>query len=1217
MVYNFQEGEHQSRIASILSKYNMTVMDYPRQYEGCPILTLEMIRHFLKSSENWFSSGQQNLILMHCERGGWPVLAFLLAALMVYRKQFSCEQKTLELTYKRAPRELLQLTSPLNPLPSQLRYLQYVSRSNMGSQWPPSDRPLTLDCVILRCIPNTDGEGGCRPMFRIYGRDLMAADKTPKVLFSTPKKSKLVHYYRQVDNKLVKFDIRCHVVGDVVLECISLDGDRQRELLMFRVMFNTSFIKSYMLMLNREEIDILWNAKDLFPKDFRAEVIFSDMDVRTSAFSTGLPGVEEKGGLPMEAFAKVQEIFSNGDWLSPTTDAAHILQRIPVSNKLQEKLETASLKGLEKANFLLDDKAKEKLKSQLSEHIITSQTYLEKESTFSFNTSYENATRKKSKPQVIQEAPQKSAQRTPCPRSPSVPSTVKGKTELQELQVTPQGSEHCRTSIEPSAEASSSRRKVEIQESKVALQKPAQSMPSFKPTMDANSVRKKIEPQEENIQPLTSSSISSLSLSETHELMQHALGISLPNPPSHCTQATSEALLPFLSFPSSATENSDSIPFLAYQPLSFPPTGAKNTSQSSRPRLPSQGTQATSEARLPSLSVASSATENTYSTISSSCQIPSFPPAAAKNTSQSSRPLLTPPLPTSFSGEPSSAFVKHSLPSGPTPSCPPPPLSPYSTASNPVPVPGPPPPLPDADYSNAATCSICSLQLQTSGPPQPAPPPEPSGSVSDPTSQSSVPVPEPEPEPQPEPQPPPPPLPSLAPNGPSNESVHVPPVPPPPAPCAIGLSKPTSVNHGNTVNHGNIPSIPGPPPLMRGRSVARSGSKNQSQTRKSNLKPYHWMKLTRVNQGSIWAEAQKPEAAEFDMSELESLFAANSPTANSRSKHGKASCSPFGRKADKVQLIELRRAYNCEIMLTKVKIPLPELTSSILALDDTALDPDQLENLIKYCPTKEEIELLKGYKGDKENLGKCEQFFLELMKVPRVESKLRVFLFKMQFDSQASELRNSLGIVRNSVKLKRIMQTILSLGNVLNQGTARGSAVGFRLDSLLKLTDTRARSNKMTLMHFLCKVLEQKLPELLDFPKELVTLEAATKVQMKCLVEETQAFSKGLEKVVQELSASENDGPVSETFCKIVREFLSFAEGEVKSLTLLQSYVVKNADALAHYFGEDPARCPFEQVMSTLLSFSRMFVKAHEENCKQLELEMKKAKEAEKGKLKK
>ena len=79
------------------------------------------------------------------------------------------------------------------------------------------------------------------------------------------------------------------------------------------------------------------------------------------------------------------------------------------------------------------------------------------------------------------------------------------------------------------------------------------------------------------------------------------------------------------------------------------------------------------------------------------------------------------------------------------------------------------------------------------------------------------------------------------------------------------------------------------------------------------------------------------------------------------------------------------------------------------------------------------------------------------------------------------------------MKLKRIMQTILSLGNALNQGTARGelkhhlfcnlrvlslhlyfhssgSAVGFRLDSLPKLAETRARNNKLTLIHYLCKV---------------------------------------------------------------------------------------------------------------------------------------------------
>lgn len=42
-----------------------------------------------------------------------------------------------------------------------------------------------------------------------------------------------------------------------------------------------------------------------------------------------------------------------------------------------------------------------------------------------------------------------------------------------------------------------------------------------------------------------------------------------------------------------------------------------------------------------------------------------------------------------------------------------------------------------------------------------------------------------------------------------------------------------------------------------------------------------------------------------------------------------------------------------------------------------------------------------------------------------------------------------------------------------------------------------------------------------------------TQIQLKYLAEEMQALSKGLEKVVQELTTSENDGPVSEVFCKV------------------------------------------------------------------------------------
>ncbi|XP_042960429.1 formin-like protein 6 [Carya illinoinensis] len=53
-----------------------------------------------------------------------------------------------------------------------------------------------------------------------------------------------------------------------------------------------------------DEIDILWNAKDQFPKDFRAE-----MDAAASTVAGDISSFEEEG-LPVEAFAKVQEFFS-------------------------------------------------------------------------------------------------------------------------------------------------------------------------------------------------------------------------------------------------------------------------------------------------------------------------------------------------------------------------------------------------------------------------------------------------------------------------------------------------------------------------------------------------------------------------------------------------------------------------------------------------------------------------------------------------------------------------------------------------------------------------------------------------------------------------------------------------------------------------------------------------------------------------------------------
>ena len=48
--------------------------------------------------------------------------------------------------------------------------------------------------------------------------------------------------------------------------------------------------------------------------------------------------------------------------------------------------------------------------------------------------------------------------------------------------------------------------------------------------------------------------------------------------------------------------------------------------------------------------------------------------------------------------------------------------------------------------------------------------------------------------------------------------------------------------------------------------MLQASLKGQGQTRKANLKPYHWLKLTRALQGSLWAEAQQTpdEAATYE-----------------------------------------------------------------------------------------------------------------------------------------------------------------------------------------------------------------------------------------------------------------------------------------------------------------------------------------------------------------
>ncbi|CAM8943384.1 unnamed protein product [Rhodiola kirilowii] len=1446
MVFDFREGDESSQLYNIFTSFNMTVMNFPRQYEQCPLLPLEMIDQFLQSCDNWLSlESQQNVLLMHCERGGWSVLSFMLAGLLLYRKQFTGEQKTLEMMYKQASKELIQNLSPINPQPSQLRYLHYISRKTHSDSWPPPAIIMEIDTIILRILPVFEGGKGCRPVIRVYGEDpSVPGIGNSKLLFSTTTNKLHPHHYVQADCNLVKIDIRCSVKGDVVLECVHLDEDLLHEEMMFRAVFHTSFLQSNLLVLSRDEIDVLWDASDEFPKDFKAEVLFLDADsfVHVQTTETTMENSNENGFASPEEFFEVEEIFSNFVNGQNTKGEQ--------SNTFKDRLE---VEGLEKDVWkeevdphTFQDCTAEDVNQRPGVTVHPSSSHAVKDIGMDIMHGTQDRKIDEVKDIVVDQWDYK------ADPSSAIIDRARNKTSKEVVIEMYEDSEMTRDTLRVNLVETTEKLDFKVQEQKVSsdvggrktdkillpmMKKP----PTFftKAVVDTADGKQKAKQQEPSFslakspKPTVSKWIPSNKGSYTNSMHVAYPPTRTTSAPPSLAAVTVPKKINFLRKGDGAKKSASHTDFtcvrVSHGPLDSltarftrtppsplplvpfgPPSPLVSPSCAYRfgvPPLPSRAIAPSTEdiqdsgrpcltlpplpTPKPTLSTTSlqltqsskhapppfhngTATQEFVNSLQSGSPLASPPCpspsllAEEKDGRQVCSPTKSPPAPPWKSGYSDTSPIKTSNDSSIPPPPPPPlftrtatvpestirgvckaiPAPPWhgappdcsstlaeypsihempapSVPSSPLPLieneekvllsslkcgPPPPPPRPQPSPSmhrhevpsSQSVQGIPSLLLSATGmigastphpttavpPPLPPikavsppllpvtselpPPPPPPTSMSQVPRLtpllSGVPPPPPPPLPMSRETPPPPPMNKVPPPLPPTSGVPSPPpppmsgappppiaaLPPPPAPMGGALPPPLPLMNGRPSPpplplRGAAPPLPlgsGPsgPPALRppggvappppmgakgpgpgGLSIGRGGGLSRATSiKKSSLKPLHWSKVTRALKGSLWEELQRNGethiAHEFDVLEIERLFSAVVPKPDKGGDRRKSA----GSKTDKVTLVDLRRANNTEIMLSKVKIPLPDIMSAVLALDESVLDIDQVENLIKFCPTKEEMDLLKAYTGDKVKLGKCEQYFLELMKVPRVESKLRVFAFKIQFGTQITDFKKSLNIVnsaceevRKSLKLKEIMKKILFLGNTLNNGTARGSAVGFKLDSLLKLYDTRSSTSKMTLMHYLCKVLASKSPTLLDFHNDLGSIEAASKIQLRSLAEEMQAISEGLEKVKVELAASENDGPVSDIFRKTLKEFVGSAGTEVASVTELHSAVAGNADALALYFGEDPARYPFEQVCATIVNFVRLFQKAHEENLKETEQEKKRLeKETESEKAK-
>lgn len=174
----------------------------------------------------------------------------------------------------------------------------------------------------------------------------------------------------------------------------------------------------------------------------------------------------------------------------------------------------------------------------------------------------------------------------------------------------------------------------------------------------------------------------------------------------------------------------------------------------------------------------------------------------------------------------------------------------------------------------------------------------------------------------------------------------------------------------------------------------------------------------------------------------------------------------------KIFLLDSRKSQNIAIVLKSLAVSRSEILDALI--DGKGLNVETLEKISRVSPTEEEKSLILEYKGDPTRLAVAESFLYHILKaVPSAFKRLNAMLFRLNYDSEIMEIKESLNTIElgcnelfNKGLFVKLLEAVLKAGNRMNAGTVRGNAQAFNLDSLRKLIDVKSNNGKTTLLHF-------------------------------------------------------------------------------------------------------------------------------------------------------
>uniref|UniRef100_A0A8P0N4Q4 Dishevelled associated activator of morphosis 2 n=1 Tax=Canis lupus familiaris TaxID=9615 RepID=A0A8P0N4Q4_CANLF len=370
------------------------------------------------------------------------------------------------------------------------------------------------------------------------------------------------------------------------------------------------------------------------------------------------------------------------------------------------------------------------------------------------------------------------------------------------------------------------------------------------------------------------------------------------------------------------------------------------------------------------------------------------------------------------------------------------------------------------------------------------------------------------------------------------------------------------------------------------------------------LKSFNWVKLNEERvPGTIWNEIDDRQVFRIlDLEDFEKMFSAYQ-------RHQKELGSTediylASRKVKELSVIDGRRAQNCIILLSKLKLSNEEIRQAILKMDEQEdLAKDMLEQLLKFIPEKSDIDLLEEHKHEIERMARADRFLYEMSRIDHYQQRLQALFFKKKFQERLAEAKPKVEAIllasRELIRSKRLTQmleVVLAIGNFMNKGQ-RGGAYGFRVASLNKIADTKSSIDRnISLLHYLIMILEKHFPDILNMPSELQHLPEAAKVNLAELEKEVGNLRRGLRAVEVELEYQKRQvREPNDKFVPVMSDFItvsSFSFSELEDQ--LNEAREKFSKALMH-FGEQDSKMQPDEFFGIFDTFLQAFSEARQD----------------------